>query len=111
MAKPAEMPDIVAAAMRRRGRQRYTPHPNLSNNYLAEPRASHGRHSRKSLQPRPAPKRRRKPGAPPGNRNALKSGLYGAEAKALRLRVRLTLARLKLATAQAKLLVVQMGLT
>ncbi len=109
MQRLAEMPDVVAEAMRRRGHQRYTPHPILSNNYLAEPRSSRGRSIRKSVRARPAAKPRRKPGAPRGNRNALKSGLYSGEVKALRLQVRMRIARLKLATAAAKLLAVQLG--
>ncbi len=109
MAACCEMPDVIAEAMRRRGR--YTPHRILRNNYIAEPRSSRGSCSKKPDRTCRAagPKRmpRRKPGAPRGNRHALKTGLYSGEMKALRLQTRLTIARLKLATAQAKLLIAQ----
>jgi len=43
------------------------------NNYIAEPPLSHG-------------KKKRKPGAPRGNRNAVRSGCFTAEARATRKR-------------------------
>jgi hypothetical protein len=54
------------------------------------------------VQP-PHLKLKRRPGAPKGNRNALKHGLYTAEMSEMRLHVRHTIADLKLAAAQVRM--------
>ena len=48
-------------------------------------------------------KLKRKPGAPKGNRNARKHGLYTGEMRDLRLRVRLVIADAKCAVAEARM--------
>ena len=100
----AEMPGIVVAALHRRPRRRPPPSRNFYNNYIAECRASAGRKLEKSILALPSKRpRRRKPGAPCGNRNALKGGRYTAEMKAQRVLVRAAIARLREARALAQL--------
>ena len=96
-------PRIVAEALRLRGRRRPSNPRKSNNNYIAERRSTS---CYSAIKPVPVVaakrKRRRRPGAPRGNRNSLKTGLYTAEMKARRAYLHSVMARLRLARALAK---------
>ena len=103
----AEMPGVVIAALRRRGRRRPSVSRFPNNNYLAEGRVTTCRSFGKSpiVDSAAVPKRGqrpRKPGAPAGNRNALTCGRYTAERKARRARIRAVIKRLRFARVLAE---------
>ncbi len=70
------LPPMLAAA-RLRAPRRARKSRDLENNYIAESPASHGKKKRN----------RKRPGAQPGNLNALRHGGYTAEARAFRAHV------------------------
>jgi hypothetical protein len=65
---------VIAAAQRRMPRHRRRRPRQIENNYIAETPLTSGNKK----------KNRNRPGAPPGNRNALKHGAETAEARAFR---------------------------
>lgn len=67
------------------------------------PKAKTKQNQSQTVQP-PDLRLKRKPGAPKGNRNARKHGLYSGEMAAMRLQVRLALAEAKQAAAQMRML-------